>query len=258
MQKNVLLISDSGGFMVDALANNLKKAAGFEVIQIAPTIDEIKDGIASADIFLLYAGNFVNDSAEVLEFLKDVCTDNKKLLCVIGYEKELEVISESIPPRFITRSFLRPFDMRKLADEIGMVASDDVPESEQAHHILLVDDDVQFLKMIQTWLSPLYHVTIVNSGMQAITYIANNTPDLILLDYDMPVTSGPQVLEMIRSEKTSADIPVIFLTGRDDSESVKRVMRLNPQGYLLKSMSKQEILDSVKRYFTTNVWRSEE
>ena len=63
-----------------------------------------------------------------------------------------------------------------------------------------MDDDPTFLKLVKNWLEEEYKVTIVNSGMQAITYLATNTPDLILLDYEMPVTSGPQVLEMIRSD----------------------------------------------------------
>lgn len=57
-------------------------------------------------------------------------------------------------------------------------------------------------------------MTIVTSGAQAMMYVADNQPDLILLDYEMPVTSGPQVLEMLRSEPKTAKIPVIFLTGK--------------------------------------------
>ena len=257
MEKNILLISDGGGFMIDALANNLKKTAGFNVVQIRPTIDEIKTGRESADIFLLYAGNFVHEAVDVLVYLKDICAENKKILCTIGYDKELEVIGKTIPDSAVTRKFLRPFDMRKLADELEKVTSlSDGMIPEQSKHILLVDDDGAFLKMMQTWLSPHYHVTIVNSGMQAITFIATNTPDLILLDYDMPITPGPQVLEMIRSEPASADIPVIFLTGKNDRESVTNVMRLKPQGYLLKSMKKQDILDSVNHFFVTREWKS--
>ena len=51
-------------------------------------------------------------------------------------------------------------------------------------HILLIDDDLAYLKMVQGWLAPQYRVTIAKSGMQAITYIANHVPDLILLDYE--------------------------------------------------------------------------
>ncbi len=257
MDKNVLLISDGGGFMIEALANNLKKIADFSIIKVTPTIEDIKDNQNEADVILLYSGEFVHQSADVLTYLKDMCADKKKILCVIGYEKELEAVEKMIPDSLVTRKFLRPFDMRRLAEELEAASAvGSFTVSEASKHILMVDDDGSFLKMVQSWLSPYYHVTIVNSGMQAITFIATNTPDLILLDYEMPITPGPQVLEMIRSEPASAGIPVIFLTGKADKESVERVMRLKPQGYLLKTMPKQDILAAIDHFFVTNEWKS--
>ena len=83
-------------------------------------------------------------------------------------------------------------------------------------------------------------------------YIADNKPDLILLDYEMPVISGPQVLEMIRSESKVQSTPVIFLTGKGDRESVMKVMELRPDGYLLKSLPREKILASVREFFATH------
>ncbi|MDE6213304.1 MAG: response regulator, partial [Lachnospiraceae bacterium] len=74
-------------------------------------------------------------------------------------------------------------------------------------------------------------------------------PDLILLDYEMPVCDGRQTLEMIRSDEEIADIPVIFLTNKGDAESVKKVMALKPNGYLLKTMPEQEIKNIISNFF---------
>ena len=57
----------------------------------------------------------------------------------------------------------------------------------------------------------------------------------------MPVCDGSHVLEMLRSEKDFADIPVIFLTSRDDQESVKKVLALKANGYLLKYLKPMDI-----------------
>ena len=103
--------------------------------------------------------------------------------------------------------------------------------------------------MMKGWLDDEYRVTIVTSGTQALMYIADNRPDLILLDYEMPVISGPQVLEMIRSETKVDNIPVMFLTGKGDRESVLKVLALKPDGYLLKSLNREQILDSLIEFF---------
>ena len=116
-------------------------------------------------------------------------------------------------------------------------------------NILIVDDDVAYMSMIMDWLKDTYRVSLANSGMQAITWLAKNHADLILLDYEMPITSGPQVLEMIRSDAETADIPVMFLTGRGDKESIMRVLSLKPAGYLLKTVQKKELRDTISKYF---------
>lgn len=123
-------------------------------------------------------------------------------------------------------------------------------------HILLVDDDVTFLKMLQGWLNEKYKITAVKSGMQAIAYMKNHKPDLVLLDYNMPETDGPQVMEMMKNEPETAEIPIVFLTGKSDRESIEAVMRLEPQGYLLKAMSRETMVAAVDSYFQTGEWKS--
>lgn len=83
----------------------------------------------------------------------------------------------------------------------------------------------------------------------AIKYLALNRPDLWLLDYEMPVVDGRQVLEMIRTETEFTDIPVIFLTSKGDRESVMNVMSLKPEGYLLKTMEPAQIVKAVDEFF---------
>ena len=85
--------------------------------------------------------------------------------------------------------------------------------------------------------------------MAAIRAITLNRPDLILLDYEMPVCDGRQTLEMLRSEKEFEDIPVIFLTGRRDPESMIKVMPLKPAGYLLKNSKPAEIKKEIDHFF---------
>ncbi len=94
-----------------------------------------------------------------------------------------------------------------------------------------------------------YEVSAVQSGVSAIRAITLDKPDLVLLDYDMPICDGRHVLEMLRSEKEFADVPVIFLTSRDDPNSVKKVLDLKPEGYLLKHLKPTEIRKRVDQFF---------
>ena len=118
-------------------------------------------------------------------------------------------------------------------------------------HILIVDDDKNMLKMLRMFLVDDYNVTIVDSGKLALEAVIKKTPDLILLDYEMPVCSGPQMLEMIRSEIKTESVPVIFLTAKGDKESVAKVLSLKPQGYLLKSMPPFQIVESIDNFFAS-------
>ncbi len=254
MTSNVMIISHGAAFMASALVNSLKKA-GFCPSVVEPGIKHIGQQRKDTDIYLLYAGDFIFDSPDVLVYLKDICAEEEKPLCIVGYEKELTEIKAAVPTKYIYREFKRPFDMKDLTSALVSLAEADA-ERRKGRHILLVDDDAAFLKMMQDWLSMKYNITSVRSGMQAITYIANHKPDLILLDYDMPITPGPQVMEMIRSEHSAAEIPIIFLTGKSDKESVMTVMALKPQGYLLKTMSKEEIVEAVDHFFETKKWKN--
>lgn len=121
---------------------------------------------------------------------------------------------------------------------------------EQKKRILVVDDsDFMRKRMIQL-LEKDYTVIEAGSSVSAIQSIVVNRPDLVLLDYEMPVCDGRQALEMIRSEETIASIPVIFLTGKGDRESVKKVMALKPEGYLLKTMPEDDIKKVIDDFFT--------
>lgn len=254
MAGKVLLINHGAALLTDALVSGLK-GMDITAVPVEPKIDQIKVAQSDADAFVLFAGDYIYESPEVLVYLKDLCFGEEKLLCAVGYIKELTEIEETIPKSMIEKEFVRPIDVRSIARAVYNLMSNE-NDRKKGRHILLVDDDVVFLKMMQSWFSSRYRITVVRSGMQAITYIAAHTPDLILLDYDMPITPGPQVLEMIRSEPSSAKIPVIFLTGKSDRESVMSVMRLKPEGYLLKTMSKGDIINSIDHFFESKKWEN--
>ncbi len=116
-------------------------------------------------------------------------------------------------------------------------------------HILIVDDDKNMLKLLRMFLADDYQVTIVDSGKQALEYVIKHTPDLILLDYMMPLFDGPHVLEIIRKREESKNVPVLFLTSVTEREKIIQCLAHNPQGYLIKPISREELLQRVGEVF---------
>ena len=90
---------------------------------------------------------------------------------------------------------------------------------------------------------------MADSGMKALQFLAKTIPDLILLDYEMPLMDGRQVLELLKNDEDFKKIPVIFLTGKNDTDSVKKVLELKPDGYILKSSGADKIINEIDMFF---------
>lgn len=146
-------------------------------------------------------------------------------------------------------NLIRPIDNNQILEAVNrrldVGESDEDEPTDTRKHILVVDDNGPTLRTIKTMIEDTYDVTIVNSGMNAMKSIGKKRPDLILLDYEMPVCDGRQTLEMIRADDEIADIPVIFLTGVSDREHIEPILKLRPAGYLLKPPVKETLLAKI-------------
>ena len=119
-------------------------------------------------------------------------------------------------------------------------------------HILVVDDDGNILRLMKRILETDYSVGIANSGDSALKAIDRKRPDVVLLDYEMPKCNGKQTLEIIRRTPGLSDLPVFFLSGVSDVNKVREVLELKPQGYILKTIGKEELLDKLEEFFKSN------
>lgn len=244
---NVLLIRREITFMVNALTNNLEQA-GYEVQEVSLNVKEIDPAKDNADVMLLYADSEIRDSQSTLVYLKDLCLEQNRLLILIGSKPEIEDVLEYIPTHLLADITERPLDMNFFIEKINALMDEDQIEKRKKS-ILLVDDDASCLMLLKEWLKDDYRIGMARSGMQAITWLARNSVDLILLDYEMPITSGAQVFEMLKSEQYSKDIPVMFLTGTSDRDSIMKVMELKPAGYMLKNITQKTLLSNLDKFF---------
>ena len=113
--------------------------------------------------------------------------------------------------------------------------------------ILVVDDDTSNLRMASRILSAeQMRVSCLKSGEDALAFLHDNRPDLILLDVHMPGMDGFETLASIRSDHETADIPVIFLTADDDSNTETRGLEAGAKDFIKKPFVPEVLLLRVR------------
>ena len=249
MDRKILLVSTQKSFMVNAMIKHLN-GESYEVRQIPPKVQELPELEERPPIVLIYLDDEKEAMAEFLVYAKDhlVDSDGHTAVYLVGDEQEVSDAEQFLPRQLIDGVFYRPLNVKELVERFNALVGQASGE-ERRKRILVVDDDGTMLRTLKLWLSDKYQVYMANSGMNAISVLAKKKVDLILLDYEMPVASGPQVLEMLRSDPATKDLPVMFLTAKNDRESVMSVMGLKPEKYLLKTMPPDVLLRNIEEFF---------
>lgn len=120
--------------------------------------------------------------------------------------------------------------------------------------VLFVDDDHFMRKVVRTMLSAIGVRTVFEAcdGLSGLQAIRDNSPDLVIVDWEMPKVDGPQFVWIIRSPGAlpMPDIPIIILTGHGDRWRVIEAARVGVHEYLLKPVSTKALLDRVLSILT--------
>ena len=117
---------------------------------------------------------------------------------------------------------------------------------EQRACIFLVDDNIINLNTGKTALQHKYTVITMPSGEKLLISLQKLKPDLILLDIDMPGMSGYETIKGLKDNPDTADIPVIFLTGKHDVENELKGLTLGAVDYITKPFSQSLLLKRVE------------
>lgn len=110
--------------------------------------------------------------------------------------------------------------------------------------ILAIDDDRSIRLIIETTLRGKYDVVTKNDGQEAYFWLTKekNLPDLIICDIEMPNMKGYEFLEIIRNSGFFGDIPVIMLSGVEESKERIRCYKLKAQDFLTKPFNPEELI----------------
>lgn len=242
----IVLISETASFIITSLVQQLAEHE-HSILQVGCNIADVEKTGEAPQAFLLCADENLVSEMNLLVYLKDRVIEEDIPVMVMGGRDQIEAVETVIPSQFIKKRFFRPINVKEAAEEIHEYLEQD--QSQLKKKILVVDDSGAMLRNVKEWLEDKYQVILANSGTTAIKYLAMKHPDLVLLDYEMPVCDGKQVLEMIRSDSEFSSVPVIFLTGKNDRETVMKVTALKPEGYLLKSQEPSQIVKAIDDFF---------
>lgn len=200
-----------------------------------------------------------DDIAYLMADIRDILSDKKICMVIIGtkddnfdfqkyfsFQADL-ILTKPVTNEEIFKQIKHTLQFRGVFDKTEEKEPAPQPVvTDSKKHVLVIDDDPLMLKLIKEHLHEDYNVGLSNNGLTALKFLETKMTDLIILDYEMPGMNGPEVLANLRHNKKTADIPVIFLTGTKDREKVQNALMLKPQGYLLKPIEKDKLMEMIK------------
>jgi chemosensory pili system protein ChpA (sensor histidine kinase/response regulator) len=135
---------------------------------------------------------------------------------------------------------IHPF---RLPETTSATALSSSPASEQLATVLVVDDSLTVRRAIQRFLERHgYAVALARDGVEALAYLGNDRPALILLDIEMPRMDGFELLATLRDDTRWRDIPVVMITSRMADRHRERAMQLGANAYMGKPYREDELL----------------
>ena len=113
--------------------------------------------------------------------------------------------------------------------------------------VLVVDDEIHIVHVVAIKLrNNGYEVTTADNGAEAYELVCKEKPDIIVTDYQMPVMSGIELVQKLRADEATKDIPVIMLTARSFAISKAQQEDLKISGCLSKPFSPRELLGDIE------------
>lgn len=118
--------------------------------------------------------------------------------------------------------------------------------------VLLVEDEPDIRRIARAALARAgFEVVTAANGVEALTLVAAECPDLIVLDWMLPELNGPDTCVRLKANPASAHIPVVFLTGKKGETDEARCATLGAVGYITKPFNPLSLGDQVK-----SLWRN--
>ena len=116
-----------------------------------------------------------------------------------------------------------------------------------AIRILIIDDDIEFANLLRMHLSAVgYAAEVAEDAVEGGKALLARRPALILCDINMPYLNGLDLMSLMQSDARSASIPVVFISGRTDGDTMAKAVKLGAADFLAKPITREQLLESVK------------
>jgi DNA-binding response OmpR family regulator len=121
-----------------------------------------------------------------------------------------------------------------------------------AIRILIIDDDIEFANVLRMHLSAAgYAAEVAEDAVEGGKALLARPPALVLCDINMPYMSGLDLMSLMRSDARSASIPVVFISGRTDGDTMTKAVKLGAADFLAKPITREQLLESVEACLQT-------
>lgn len=230
----------------------------FEIMTTSMRYDDVAQHLKyfDADVFIYCANNKSMDDMDKILTIKDTLSQKNIPFVLIG-TKYICTVFEKLANGTSDLTLAKPMKIEEMQDRIMRFLQDwrlvNGPaggkiNSHTRKHVLVIDDNALTLKTIKESLHDRYDVATAISGKVAFRFLENNNTDLILLDYEMPEESGPEVLAKLRDMESTRNVPVVFLTGVAERDKIQKALVMKPQAYLLKPIERKKLLEIIMKY----------
>jgi len=206
------------------------------------------------DIILLDINMPGSDGYKVIEYLKsdERCMDVPVVFFTSNNDRESVIKGLSLGA---ADYIIKPFETMSLVECIEKhVASarEDKnsrnSEDDGRQRILAIDDVVSVLKTIKAALHQKYKVHTISRPEIVLDFLKVKKPDLILLDYLMPVYNGFELIPMIRELPGYEDTPIIMLTSEGTITHVKEAIALGAFDFIIKPFNDSELIEKIEKH----------
>jgi CheY-like chemotaxis protein len=117
--------------------------------------------------------------------------------------------------------------------------------------VLIVDDSLESRMLLGKILTKAFNVQIIEAtqGRDALRKLSMEKPDVVFLDYEMPVMNGKEILKSIRAMPEFQNLPIVMVTSHSEKDLVRELLSYKVSAYLLKPLSEDYIVKHISTIF---------